>query len=714
MKKIFPVILAFLLVFISFPTVSYAAETHAPSRCINLVYDDSGSMVRTDSIYVDTWCQAKYAMEVFAAMLGENDTLNIYYMSDYTEDTSAPPKISLRGSHDSAVTESNVAQIHNLVTDASYTPFRSVEKAYMDLMSAQTDEKWLVVLTDGEFNNTTNTKVENYLKKCVSDGKTKTVMFAMGPNAASITPDERNNVFFYKAENSVDIPAKLTSVCSRIFQNNALEFDTASRTVSFNIPMSELIVFAQGENVSIGSISSSDGEKTSPSSNVKVKYSTDATTDKKYSKSKIQVATNLRGCVATYAASFAPGTYNLDISGADTVEVYYKPDVAIAAYLYDNDNNEVTQQKNITAGKYRLEFGFINGTTGEKITDTSLLGNIRYDAVIENICADGNDSVTPIEYGDMVSISQGQLNIDVTANFLDYNTVNAKLSFTVYGNNDLIFAITQKPVYKLDKSGFSNADEPMLLTVKISGSGGPRDLTPEELELLGIPKVESSSSIGEFRVEKASAPGTYNIYPTLKNNDPYQTKGGITNISVSGEFVKGDSTAEGILVDEFEIEDEISAAERIKNWLEKNGLKLAISLAALVLVCGYIPPFKKYLPRKLKRAPFIECRAEKVGVKDRESHGKYKRSLISTLIPYKAETGVVTFSPSPYKKTAKLRAAGGNGMYITNANVFAGKQEITFNGMSIEENRKKPYRISGNSSISLRSPEYTYTCYLNR
>ena len=74
----------------------------------------------------------------------------------------------------------------------------------------------------------------------------------------------------------------------------------------------------------------------------------------------------------------------------------------------------------------------------------------------------------------------------------------------------------------------------------------------------------------------------------------------------------------------------------------------------------------------------------------------------------------MTFSPSPYKKTAKLKATKSKGINIMNVKAFAGKDNITFNGMSIEENRVKPYRINANSAISLKSPEYTYTCYLNR
>lgn len=101
-------------------------------------------------------------------------------------------------------------------------------------------------------------------------------------------------------------------------------------------------------------------------------------------------------------------------------------------------------------------------------------------------------------------------------------------------------------------------------------------------------------------------------------------------------------------------------------------------------------------------------------MKDTEAHGKYQKSLLSTLIPYKAETGFVTFSPSPHKKTAQLKAAGGHGMYVTNAKSFAGKDEFAFNGMAIEKDRKKPYRISGGSTIALKTSEYLYTCYLNR
>jgi len=712
MKKIIAYILLLLLLAmqICFPV---AAETHIPSRVINLVYDDSGSMIRTDGAYVDTWCQAKYAMEVFAAMLGEKDTLNIYYMSDYVSGTTAAPKVSLTGSTDANITTNNVNTIHELVTDCSDTPFNSVKKAYADLKTVTADERWLVVLTDGEFNGTKNSTVENHFHDYVAESGVKVMMLSMGPNAASIKPDPGNNIFFEKAKNTREIPSKLTGICNRIFQSNALPIDSKSLTTSFNVPMTQLIIFAQGKNVSIGNITNKDGKEISPNSNVKVSYSTVATTDKSYPQDKTIIADNLMGYVATFDSDFEAGEYKFNVTGAEDIQVYYKPNVAIAAYLYDGDK-EVTAEENLVSGTYRLEFGFVNGTNGEKVTDTSLLGNIVYQSDIVNKTNSGEEITISAKSGDNITIKEGTLDIDVTASFLEYNTVNTKLSYQIYSRNDLIFAFEDKPTYNLDPNGFTNPDDAMILTVKINDGTGTKELSAEQWELLGIPDITTKDDLGEFKVERTEEIGKYLVYPTLKDNDPMKTATGTIDIVVSGTFTQGLSAAQGELDDTFQINNGISFMERLTDWLSKYWPQLLGFLIFLFLLLGYVPPFKKYLPRKIKKRPLIECSAERIGMRDTESHGKYKRSLVSTLIPYKAETGFVTFSPSPHKKSAQLKAAGGNGMYVTNARSFAGKEEFSFNGMTIEEGRTKPYRISGGSTISLRTPEYLYTCYLNR
>ena len=83
MKKLCKIVLVLFVMMAgsSFAALAEEEADSTPSRVLNVVYDDSGSMLINGDTWVDTWCQAKYAMEVFAALLEEKDTLNIFPMS---------------------------------------------------------------------------------------------------------------------------------------------------------------------------------------------------------------------------------------------------------------------------------------------------------------------------------------------------------------------------------------------------------------------------------------------------------------------------------------------------------------------------------------------------------------------------------------------------------------------------------------------------------
>jgi len=208
-KRIAASLIVSALILFSSAIIISAAST-APSRMINVVYDDSGSMIGPDN---DTWCQAKYAMEVFAAMLGIKDKMNIYVMSDFENGTGAKPKLMLSGSNGSSA---NVASVHNMITRAGNTPFDTVRKAYSDLTKASADEKWLVVLTDGEFQGVDS--VDSFFANKAADVR---VMFlGMGPNAEAVKSDAARSIFFEKAETSTQILSKITGICTRIFNSD--------------------------------------------------------------------------------------------------------------------------------------------------------------------------------------------------------------------------------------------------------------------------------------------------------------------------------------------------------------------------------------------------------------------------------------------------------------------------------------------------------------
>lgn len=150
-----------------------------------------------------------------------------------------------------------------------------------------------------------------------------------------------------------------------------------------------------------------------------------------------------------------------------------------------------------------------------------------------------------------------------------------------------------------------------------------------------------------------------------------------------------------------------------EDYLKHYWKHIVISLLLLILILGYVPPFKKRFARSIKKRPSIECSAEKIGLRDNVMKGNFEKDLASRLLPYVPETGRLTFSPTPVKKTAKVRASGGGSMLILNTSAFAGKEEITFNGMSIQENEKGHHRISASTIIVVSTPEFTYTCIPN-
>ncbi len=127
-------------------TTAANADPGVPARIIHLVYDDSGSMIADPETkyktYVDTWCQAKYAMEVLTAMLDENDKLNVYYMSSYNLEknhdfSNCKSKIkpqsasilNIKGSANASIIQQNVNTVQENTTVDGDSPFCPVVDA---------------------------------------------------------------------------------------------------------------------------------------------------------------------------------------------------------------------------------------------------------------------------------------------------------------------------------------------------------------------------------------------------------------------------------------------------------------------------------------------------------------------------------------------------------------------------------------------------------
>lgn len=672
-----------------------AGAEEAPRRVVHVVYDDSGSMIQSGGQNVDTWCQAKYAMEVFAALLGENDTLDIYDMSDFQGGTGAGPRLELNGADGQAA---NVAKVHGMVTEAGNTPFDSVRKAYQDLTEETADEKWLVVLTDGAFQGVSD--IDAFFAQKAGDIQ---VMFlGMGAEADTITAHPDQGIYCESAASSKQILEKITGICTRIFNSDRLEVNVAAKTIDFDVPMSELVVFAQGANVSINGITDANGKTYAASSApVTVQYSQQAATNY----TDFLVDENLKGSILTYKDDFPAGSYTLDVSGADTIEVYYKPNVEIAAYLTDASGQEVTQMSDLKAGEYTITFGFVKAGTTEKVNESSLLGEVTYTATVTN---NGVTQDTVYTSGDTLYIEEGPLQIDAQARYLDYHTVSTHLDYSIYADKELSVTVAAAPPCTVTRDGLQS-EGPVEIRVQVDG----RDPTAEEWAAMELPTVqaaftEKGGNLGEFTVEKTDTPGLYRATPSLPSGALSYELYGDTPFTVQYAGKMGESSWTGTAQGTLPVTDERTLLDRYLPFI----LRFAGIAAVILLILGYIPPFKKYLPKRLKRRPGIDCMPNMAGVRQVKATGRYVKRLLPTLIPYRAEQGTIKFVPSNVSgvPVMRVKAAGGNGMLVMNTRAYAGKDHITFNGSPVPEGTTKPVRISAGAMLCVNTKEMSYTC----
>lgn len=371
---------ALLLVFLtfsmafSFGTSQAAVVTKTKKNYeIAVVFDNSGSMY-----YNQAWCRAKYAMEIFASMLryDDGDVLKIFPMWEVTTDGSKP---EAGGSYAGIEIKSraDIDKISNLYTvHPSDTPFAPVTEAYAALQASKAKEKWLIVLTDGVFNQEergTKAAIDlgNRLKGLASSN-IKVQYLGIG----SATPLPSDEAHYFYSNNSTDVSLKedLVRICNTIFQRSVLpEKYISGSTVTLDMSMKSLIVFAQGPDAMVTSLTADDGREIPVTlDSGQRKYSTISAGGALFANAPVD--TTLAGQVVTFGAC-PRGTYTLNYSGAERLQIFYEPDVDISISLTNSDGSTVDYSGGtVIADSYTVNYGIVDAVTGEDVTQSELMG----------------------------------------------------------------------------------------------------------------------------------------------------------------------------------------------------------------------------------------------------------------------------------------------------------------------------------------------------
>lgn len=709
MKKIISRFLSLILlaVFVLLPSpVSRAAEVmESGARAIYVVFDNSGSMYGPGNM---AWSQATYAMEVFAAMMNydSGDQMKIFPMHDVTTGgTEATSSITVKSISD-------IAQIHDMYTPQPLgTPYTQVNTAANELAelidSGEAAEGWLVVLTDGDFDSDLpSTDLQTDLEQKAQMRDNMYVQYlAIGSDIKTVADaNEEIGLYSQKVESSAQVINELAVISNRIFERNEYTGLRDDGTLSFDIPLSRLIVFAQGGSVSINSLKNKEGGEIDMESNYEVSCSsTEGGGLTSFVTETPAKDTSLKGQVAVFSDSsgIREGEYTLDVAGADSVSVYYEPDVRFGIGLYSGD--EPVDAETIGGGTYSIRVGFINRLTGEFIENTSLLGEPQYTLTVngEEYGLGGStgayQSVEIEADGEILELSA-----DVT--YLNNYTDHVELSFQVCTLDMEVEAPGAVSLKELPAGAGS-------MTVTARQNGAP--LTEEQWKSALVEVESRDGEENEFPlqwdIQLGSEISTWIITPRYKDGDMFSTGTGQTDITVRISVEIGGQqygSAENV---KMEIRDDRTPIDYLKKYWKE----ITISIVILILILGYVPPFKKRFPRSMKRRPSIECEPQKIGINGSIVRGTFEKNMVSVFVPYRAETGRLTFAPAPAKKTAVLKAGSGGDIWIQNTSAFQGKDEITFNGISIPENYKGKYRMSASTIINVTTSDFVYTCIPN-
>lgn len=696
------------------------AQDDTPSRDVFIVYDNSGSMYQLDNSQDlnDAWSKAKYSMEVFAGMLSEDDKMNIYYMSDYDTDMKADARIQLDGDENK---EKNIATIHNTKTDAGYTSFDSVRKAMSDLEQSSADEKWLVILTDGKMQNYQDGNRTNLNSKQIQDylnqkpEEISVIFLGMGPEAEAIQTDAGKNIFYQEAKTTKDILDAVTEIGLQVFNSNRLEVDKRKQSVSFDVPMKELLVFAQGEGVEIQSITDQDGQTYQPDGDpVEVRYSDVDAPNHPDNKPD----TSLQGQMALFTGPFEPGSMTINAENAKTLEVYYKPYVDIAVGLYDDSGREVTGADALEGGNYTLSFGLVNAITGEQIEKTDLLGDISYEAVVNN---NGKELSGIYGNNDQIKLEEGDLSIDVTAHYLDYNTAHTQFDYEVMTDKAVTFELVDNPDYSVTtrriqtEDGTAAAEEPIQLQALLDG----QKPTAEQWALMELPAIrqvsDSKAKLEDWCIEKTQTPGLYTFYPQLPESGPtggeyYEP----VEYQVDYNQAVGPAAWQGRINETLHLTDS-RAFWQVHPWRTLFGV-----LTGLILLFLLLYRLKKRLPKSLKDQPQVTIADKKNYGKTATEYGQVERHGKWT--PIVAETATIHLLPKTMSGVSPMNVkAVKDGILVTNAGAF---KDMKIGNKTMEDfiqhknkGRKKYANdliLSGTETLKLDKEDKTYTFQLNK
>ncbi len=451
MKRRFRSFFALLLILLTVSALTVnrvSAATLRSKKIVSIVYDDSGSMKGAN------WAYANYSIQTFVAMLNEEDELYITYMSK--------PGTAVKIDTGDLMAAVNGIRTH---WSTNNTPYESVTTAMKQLEKVSDNnpntQYWLVVFTDGDFNDESNRNVSDALDKFKSkkmaNGSAPQIMYmTIGDSGDIFTPHPTDkDITVIRAQREEDIRDSLFDIASRVTGRVHVEGRDISvlddKTIEFsaNVPLFSISILVQNKKVSVESIKDSDAV------NVPIIHEIPLRMPDTSISGAVGVQ-DMFGSVILAGkeqGNIPAGNYTITFSDAiskDDIVIMLEPALQLKIKLYIG-GKEVTDLDEInllTTGLSAKAAIYEYGTDNE-ILESLLPGKTdkKMTFSIDGGIIDSNDAL----HLDNITVGEGE------------NTVSASLDVSGYFHLETHVDLYPKAVPKIDR-----------IDAEVSGDGSPR------------------------------------------------------------------------------------------------------------------------------------------------------------------------------------------------------------------------------------------------
>jgi len=673
-------------------TVNAAAPE---SRQINLVIDDSGSMFNDGTQPLDRWSQAKYSLEVFAAMLEHDDSLNVYRMSDFGSNPNAGPQLRMSGADPMST---RVAKVHAMQMVGGGTPYAPVQRAYADLASSKASAKWLVVLTDGKFDDRTTADVQSDLSGFAASG-VSVAFLAIGSDAATIANDPAHHIYFAHATSSSDLLGLMTNFSNLIFERSLLQQSSPGH-ISADVPLDQALVFAQGPNVSIGS-ATTGSKKTSPVSSVGVAWANNQQAQDGGVLVDAVPNKGLQGTIATFT-DIPQGDTVFNVK-AQTINIFYKPHVKFGIEL-DKGGKAVDADK-IVGGKYTLRYGFVNNKC--KFIHSSLLGNVDYSARITN---NGKVVATKFTSGDAITLARGDVVIEAGAQFLGDESSKATIQLKVLEPARPSGFTVHNTTFEVSKLARYHAPGHAIeLDYAVKNGSSYTPFTKSEWATIKPSsfRVGTTSNL-HFDVSLGEKIGQVYLVPRAPGGDEYAADTGPIPLTIHASHVYDEQLNQATMKMSTTITDDIPWYQRLAHWFGQDGWKWLLLLVVLIILAGYL--FKRRFSKRVKKRPSVVGTPNRVGVRSEEATGRFVVATGRKLLPFVSDVATLRYVPPGVIGFTSMRLKAGphHTMRLENWRAIAQRKNVAINGTDLDADTTKAPPLSPSSTITASTSQMTY------